>query len=119
MARLVFAGVIAILAGVVLGFVDLHDDDSRPGPEIVLAVLAPLAVLSFPGPKAREKRRPPNVRTVSEPPVTFATPAPVAATRQSADEIAARLRQLEQLKDSGLLDEAAYTERRKQILTEL
>ena len=117
-ARLVFAGIIAIVAGVVLGFVDLHDDDSRPGPEIVLAVLAPLAVLSFPGPKARKKRpRAPIMQPGTDPPVTFATPPP--ATRQSADEIAARLRQLDQLRESGLLDEAAYKERRKQILAEL
>jgi hypothetical protein len=119
-ARLVFAGIIAVVAGVVLGFVDLHDDDSRPGPEIVLAVLAPLAVLSLPGPKAREKRpRTPILQPVTDPPVTFATPPPVTTTRQSADEIAARLRQLDQLKESGLLDEAAYKERRKQILAEL
>ena len=116
-ARLVFAGIIAVLAGVALGFVDLHDDDSRPGPEIVLAVLVPLAVLSLPGPAVREKRRGPrNLRPVTDPPMTFEAP-PV--TRQSADEIAARLRQLDQLKESGLLDEAAYKERRKQILAEL
>jgi hypothetical protein len=114
-ARLVLTGIIAIVAGVVLGLVDLHDDDSRPGLEIVIAVLAPLAGLSLPGPKAREKRRP-DVRPATDPPVTFATPP---ATHQSADEIAARLRQLDQLKDSGLLDEAAYDERRKQILAEL
>ncbi|WP_157591896.1 hypothetical protein [Solirubrobacter soli] len=121
-ARLVFAGVIAIVAGVVLGIVDLNDDDSRPGLEIVIAVLAPLAVLSFPGPVAREQRRrraPAQVMT--EPPVSFAGPPPTWAktSKQSADDIASRLRQLDQLKESGLLDEATYKERRNQILAEL
>ena len=122
-ARLVFAAIIAALAGVVLGIVDLHDDDSRPGLEIVAAVLVPLALLSFPGPKVNEQRRArPAGAPVPDPPVTFAGPAPEwrkPAPRQSADEIAGRLRQLDQLRDSGLLDEAAYKERRAQILAEL
>jgi hypothetical protein len=123
-ARLVFTGVVAVIAGVVLGFVDLHDGDSRPGLEVVVAVLGPLAVLSLPGPATRETRRgPPKVQPVAEAPITFAGPAPEwerpAATRQSADDIAARLRQLDQLRDSGLVDEAAYKERRAQILAEL
>jgi hypothetical protein len=119
-ARLVFAGVVAVLAGVVLGFVDLHDDDSRPGPEIVAAVLAPIAVFSFPGPKA-SRRTPRRTTPVPEQPVTFAGPPPAWAntSTQSADEIASRLRQLDQLRDSGLVDEAAYKERRAQILAEL
>jgi hypothetical protein len=115
-ARLVLAGIVAIGAGIALGFVDLHDDDSRPGLEIVAAVVAPLAVFSFPGPKTSPRRRP-GPQPVTEPPVTFATPPPT--TRQSADDIAGRLRQLDQLKESGLLDEAAYKERRAQILAEL
>jgi hypothetical protein len=121
-ARLVPAGIIAIVASVVLGFVDLHDDDSRPGLEIVIAVVAPLAVLSFPGPVARERRRQrPGPQATTEPPTSFAGPPPAWAptAKQSADDIAARLRQLEQLKESGLLDEATYKERRNQILAEL
>ena len=122
-ARLVSVAIIAVLAGVVLGIVDLHDDDSRPGLEIVAAVLVPLALLSFPGPKVSEHRRSRSASApVPDPPVTFAGPAPEwqkPAPRQSADEIAARLRQLDQLRDSGLLDEAAYKERRAQILAEL
>jgi hypothetical protein len=122
-ARLVFAGIIAIVASVVLGFVDLNDDDSRPGLEIAIAVLAPLAVLSFPGPVAREqqRRRRPPAQVMTEPPVSFAGPPPTWAktANQSADDIAARLRQLDQLKESGLLDEAAYKQRRDQILAEL
>jgi hypothetical protein len=53
--------------------------------------------------------------------MTFAEPPPAWArtAQQSADDIAARLRQLDQLKDSGLLDEATYKDRRNQILAEL
>ena len=116
-ARLVLAAIVAVLAGVVLGIADVNAGDSRPGLEIVAAVLVPLALFSVPGPAAGDKRRrAPNLRPVTDPPVTFATPAPA---RQGADEIAARLRQLDQLKESGLLDESAYRERRKQILAEL
>jgi hypothetical protein len=120
-ARLVFAGVIAIVASVVLGFVDLDDTDSRPGLEVVAAVVLPLALLSFPGPKVREQRRRPSTQPNTEPSMTFAEPAPAWArtAQQSADDIAARLRQLDQLKDSGLLDEATYKERRAQNLAEL
>ena len=107
-ARLVFAGVAAVIAGVVLGFVDVHADDTRPGVEILLAVMVPLALFSVPG-----------VRRASAPAVTFATPPPAPTTRVNADEIAERLRRLDQLRESGLLDEAAYKERRTQILAEL
>lgn len=121
--RLVVTAIVAALAGVVLTIVDLHADDSRPGLEIVAAVLVPLALFSFPGPKAGERRRPGPVRTpVPDPPMTFAGPMPEwqkPSARQSADEIAGRLRQLDQLRDSGLVDEAAYKERRAQILAEL
>ena len=40
-------------------------------------------------------------------------------TPGDAEAIAARLRQLDQLKESGLLDDAAYAEQRKRILAEL
>ena len=36
-----------------------------------------------------------------------------------AEDLASRLRQLEQLKASGLLADSEYAERRKQILAEL
>jgi hypothetical protein len=120
--RLVLAGVVAVGAAVVFGFVDLDDTDSRPGLEIVIAVLAPLAVLSLPGPVAGgQRRRTPPAQVMTEPPVTFAGPPPAWAktSKQSADDIAARLRQLDQLKEAGLVDEAAYKERRNQILAEL
>jgi hypothetical protein len=108
-ARLVFAGIAAIIAGLVLGFVDLHADDTRPGTEILIAVLVPLALFSIPG---RARAGAPRAAPMTVPPVT-------TTSRASADEIAGRLRQLDQLRDSGLLDEAAYKERRKQILAEL
>ena len=115
-ARLVFAGIIAVLAGVVLGFVDLHDDDSRPGPEIVAgrAGAAGAALV----PRARRCARSgarapaPAARDRAAGDVRGAAAGADADARQSADEIAARLRQLDQLRDSGLLDEAAYKERR-------
>ena len=40
-------------------------------------------------------------------------------TQQMAEDLASRLRQLEQLKASGLLADSEYTERRNQILAEL
>jgi hypothetical protein len=101
----------------VLGFVDVHADDTRPGTEILIAVVVPLALFSIPG---RARTGAPRAAPMTVPPVTFATqPPPTTTSRASADEIAGRLRQLDQLRDSGLLDEAAYKERRKQILAEL
>jgi hypothetical protein len=102
--RFVFVSTFATLAGVVLGFADLHDDDTRPGLEIVAAVAVPAVLLTVPV----------AFRTRTTPP-----PPPPQAPQAGAEEIAARLRQLEQLKDSGLLDDAAYRQRRGQILAEL
>ena len=48
---------------------------------------------------------------------TLSRPRPT--TNAAAEDVAARLRQLDQLKESGLLDEAAYAEQRKRILAEL
>ena len=117
---LIGAAVVAALAGVVLGIVDLDDGDSRPGFEIIAAVMAPVVLFAVPAIRYTPRRAPidvPAMEPVTAPPVTFATPPPTS--RASADEIAGRLRQLDQLRDSGLLDEAAYKERRKQILAEL
>jgi hypothetical protein len=118
-ARLVLVGMIGAVAGVVFGLVDLHDDDTRPGLEVVIVVLGPLAVLSLPGPKVTPSGPRPAPRP--DPPVTVTGPPPAWArtSQQSADDIAARLRQLDQLRDSGLLDDAAYKEKRAQILAEL
>jgi hypothetical protein len=109
--RLVATAVVAVLAGVVLGFADLDDTDSRPGPQIIAAVLAPMLLFAVPGIRLAPRR---SVSDAAPAPV--GTPAPATAT---ADELAARLRQLKQLRESGLLDEDAYKERRKQILAEL
>jgi len=52
---------------------------------------------------------------------TFTAPPPQwqRAQPKDAEAIADRLRQLDQLKQSGLLDDAAYAEQRKRILGEL
>jgi putative oligomerization/nucleic acid binding protein len=110
MARCFAALTVAGIAGVVLGIVDVHADDTRPGLEIVAAVVAPVLLFALPG----IGRRPPAGRGPSMAPVT-APRSPSA----SAEDIAARLRQLDQLKESGLLDEDEYKARRKQILAEL
>ena len=63
-------------------------------------------------------------------PLAFATAPPASpprrpepvrapATTAKAEDIASRLRQLEQLKESGLLSGTEYDQRRKQILAEL
>jgi hypothetical protein len=56
---------------------------------------------------------PPPSPTVPPPPID----APVQW--QQSEDVAARLRQLEQLKQSGLMSEAEYAERRRQILAGL
>ena len=63
-------------------------------------------------------------RSPQQPAASFGTPPQwkprdEPATPADAEAIASRLRQLDQLKQSGLLGEAEYAERRKQILAEL
>jgi hypothetical protein len=118
-AGFVGAAIVAAVAGVVLGFVDLDDADTRPGVEIIVAVIAPLALFAVPAIRVRGGRATGFTAAAMEPPVVFATPPPPAAAKASADEIAGRLRQLDQLRDAGLVDDAAYKERRTQILAEL
>ncbi len=108
--RFIAVIIVAVLAGVILGFVDLHADDTRPGYEIVVAVVAPMLLFSLPGLGRRRAR--PVFGTPVAPPAT-------ASTNAAAEDVAARLRQLDQLKEAGLLDDAAYAERRRQILAEL
>jgi hypothetical protein len=117
-ARFITALAVAVVAGVVFGIVDLHADDTRPGLEIVAAVVAPLLLFTLPG-VGRPSPAGRSTAKVTSPPVTFATPPRTATSNASAEAIATRLRQLDQLRDSGLLDEAAYKERRTQILAEL
>jgi hypothetical protein len=136
-ARFFGVALIAVPAAVVLGFVDLHPDDTRPGYEVIAASVVPILLLSLPTLGKRPKPAPaiaapvvmasaPQTPDAPFVPVTPVTPAASAAsapkapvTRADAEEIASRLRQLEQLKESGLLSDQDYNERRRQILSEL
>jgi hypothetical protein len=106
---------VAVGAGVLLGIVDLNPDDTRPGFEILLAVLVPLALFTLPGVgRPRASLGPPA------PPAYVQTPPPIDAPVQwQTPDRAARLRELDQLKQSGLMSDAEYTERRRQILAGL
>jgi len=134
-AMLVFALFTAGIAAAVIGIVDLHDDDTRPGYEIVLVVLAAVLLPAIPS-LLRRRAAPPT--PLGATPLVFAsappasppparsfdgTPPPVTPTPSNtnarAEDIASRLRQLDQLKDSGLLSGDEYNQRRKQILAEL
>lgn len=134
LARFIVPAIIAVCAGVLLGFVDLNDTDTRPGLEIVAVVAAPLVLLAVPFLGRRESRgrvviTPQMAQTFTaapEPPTaatapTFNAPAPQwqRSTPKNAEDVAARLRQLDQLKASGLIDDAAYADQRKRILSEL
>jgi hypothetical protein len=114
--RLIAVILVAALAGVILGFVDLHDDDTRPGLEIVAVVVAPMLLFTLPGLGQRKRRARPVFTPAAQPQQQQEQPR---ATAAKAEDIAARLRQLDQLKESGLLDEAAYDEQRRRILAEL
>ena len=134
---------ISSIAAVALAFVDLNPDDTRPGYEALAAVVIPLALFVVPGlgrrrGKARVVKTPqmqemaqqmaqaqaPPQPTPQQPAASFGTPPQwkprsEPTTPADAEEIASRLRQLDQLKQSGLLGDAEYAERRKQILAEL
>jgi hypothetical protein len=124
--RFIAALIVAVVAGVVLGFVDPHADDTRPGLEIVAAVVVPLLLFTVPaiGIVAARKIKP-VAAPADDGAIVWQTPAPKPAATANANananaqDIASRLKQLEQLRASGLLDEAAYKERRTQILAEL
>ena len=141
--RFVFVIFISIAVALVLGFVDLNDADTRPGLEALVAVLAPMVLIVVPGlGKRRSNARvvPPQMAEMAQqmaqmptaprpqpaqqPAASFGTPPQwkprdEPATAADAEAVASRLRQLDQLKQSGLLGEAEYAERRKQILAEL
>jgi hypothetical protein len=118
------------IAAAVFGIVDLHDDDTRPGKEIVIAVSAAVLLPAIPALLRRER---PVAPALAATPLAFASAPPAApppaapapepvrapATTARAEDIASRLRQLEQLKESGLLSGDEYDQRRKQILAEL
>jgi hypothetical protein len=129
-AMLVFSLFTAGIAAAVIGIVDLHDDDTRPGYEIIVVVLAAVLLPAIPS-LLRRTATPPT--PLGATPLAFASAPPTApppaapapepvrapATAAKAEDIASRLRQLEQLKDSGLLSGDEYDQRRKQILAEL
>jgi hypothetical protein len=118
--RFIAALIVAIVAGLVLGFVDLHSDDTRPGLEILVAVVAPLLLFTLPGlgmPSVPARKPQPAAAPPDDGPIEWQRRASKPAA--NAEDIASRLRQLNQLRDSGLLDDAAYNERRAQILAEL
>lgn len=136
LARMILPGILAVGAGVVLGFVDLNDTDTRPGLEIVAVVAGLMILLTVPFAGRRRSRGqvvyppelaakmglPPEPAPEQAPaPAAFSAPAPQwqQAKPKDAEAIAERLRQLDQLKASGLLDDAAYADQRKRILSEL
>jgi hypothetical protein len=134
-----FVGVIFIasIAGVVLGIVDVNPDDTRPGYESLAAVLVPIVLFVVPGLGRRRNNArlvPPQMREMAQQMAQAQQPQPAASfgappqwkpretpptTPADAEAVASRLRQLDQLKQSGLLGDAEYAERRKQILAEL
>ncbi|HEX6020956.1 MAG TPA: hypothetical protein VFZ00_03100 [Solirubrobacter sp.] len=119
--RFIAVIMIAAAAGAVLGVIDLHDDDTRPGYEVIAAVVVPLLLFSLPG-LGKPRRLPLFTQMLPQMPTQRQQPQQQPhqpATEAKAEDIAARLRQLEQLKESGLLDEAAYNDQRRRILSEL
>ena len=125
--RLLF-GIFGVgIACAVFGIVDLHADDTRPGYEVVAAVLVATlipaipALLRAPAGVPVPPLRGTPLAFASAPPASPPPPEPVRApaTTAKAEDIASRLRQLDQLKDSGLLSGDEYNQRRKQILAEL
>jgi len=135
LARFILPAIIAVCAGVLLGFLDLSETDTRPGLEVIAVVAAPVVLFCVPFLGRRRSRvnviTPEVAHTYATPPEsppaaataapTFTAPAPQWEQRKpkDAEAIAERLRQLDQLKASGLLDDAAYADQRKRILSEL
>jgi hypothetical protein len=143
MARFFVALLLVAAAAVVVGAVDFHDADTRPGMEIVAFVAATVLLLTVPGMLSAGAPRPaapapaaaPPPPPAAAPPAAAPPPPPAAAPpaaappppapagfdaqRARAEDVASRLRQLDQLRESGLLPDAEYAERRRQILAEL
>jgi hypothetical protein len=128
-ARFMVVFSIALIAGVVFGVVDLDDTDTRPGYEILVAVIAPMVLIALPGvgrtrerPAVRMRPGPQAPPTPQPPDANFGVPPkwqPRPTTQAGAEDVASRLRQLDQLRSSGLLGDQEYAERRQQILAEL
>lgn len=133
------------VSAAVLGIVDVHESDTRPGREVMWIAGGWAALVALVG-GVRGRR----VAAPHEPSVAArermhdlaaslrqvaarrdgAEAGDIAAQRERPDDapadhsaraeaIAARLRQLDQLRQSGLLPEDDYAERRRQILAEL
>ncbi|HEY6890106.1 MAG TPA: SHOCT domain-containing protein [Solirubrobacter sp.] len=124
--RFIAALIVAVVASVVLGFVDLHSDDTRPGLEIFAAVVAPLLLFTIPAIGVVEARKvKPAAAPEHDGPITWekraaeTTTTAKPVTSANAEDIASRLRQLDQLRASGLLGDDEYKQRRTQILAEL
>jgi uncharacterized membrane protein (UPF0136 family) len=127
------ATVVCALAGVVFGIVEVHPDDTRPGLEIVAVVAATVLLTAIPA-LLRSRGAPVRAAPVAvatgiaglgpAPPPAAAAGASASAPRErtspgKAEDVAVRLRELQQLRSSGLLDADEYAERRKQILADL
>jgi hypothetical protein len=130
-------------AAVVFGLVDLQAGDTRPGREIVFLAAGLVLLISVPllirGRRVPAAQPPPALAgqltdvlaqvqakraadessPAAEPVRTTPAAEPVRATPARAEEIAARLRQLEQLRGTGIMSDDEYAERRRQILSEL
>jgi hypothetical protein len=137
LVRFILPVIVAVCAGVVLGFLDLNETDSRPGLEIVAVVAAPMVLFTVPFVGRRRSRGHIVMPQPATAAATFGAGAPATAPPAAAptftapppqwqqarpkdpEAIASRLRQLDQLKESGLLDDAAYAEQRNRILSEL
>ena len=138
LVRFILPIIIAVCAGVVLGFLDVNETDTRPGLEILAVVAAPMVLFTVPFVGKRRERgfvvQPERADQFHQMAATFSAPPPPATeptftapapqwqpnhTPGDPEAIATRLRQLDQLKESGLLDDAAYAEQRKRILAEL
>ena len=138
LVRFILPIIVAVCAGVVLGFLDVQRDGHAAGARDHRRRRRPDGPVHRPvrrqAPRARVRRPaagastatasfggpPPSDAAGHEP--TFNAPAPQwehKHTPGDPEAIAARLRQLDQLKESGLLDDAAYAEQRKRILAEL
>jgi hypothetical protein len=77
LGRFLAALFLALIAGAVLGVVDLDANDTRPGLEIIAAVMVPFLVLVLPG----VGRRPRVVVPFGPAPTTTAEPDPFARPR--------------------------------------
>jgi hypothetical protein len=77
LGRFLAALFVALIAAFVLGIVDVDGGDTRPGLEIVAAVMAPLLVLVLPG----IARRPRVVVPFGPAPTTTAEPDPFSRPR--------------------------------------